>query len=79
MQPSPISIRTFRETLPHVAAQVAKGQAFVVMRHAKPLFRVEPLARKPASHAYTLADLASLRFKGGKRASATIDHDVYRV
>ncbi|OGL66544.1 hypothetical protein A2856_02535 [Candidatus Uhrbacteria bacterium RIFCSPHIGHO2_01_FULL_63_20] len=79
MAPLNINIRTFRETLPAVAEQIARGRSFLVMKHAKPLFRVEPVQRGESATTYTLADLSAARFKGGKRASRLVDKDAYGV
>ncbi len=38
-----ISIKEFRETLSNVADAVAQGESFLVMRHSRPAFKVEPL------------------------------------
>lgn len=40
--PKIIGVKQLREHMPQIAKQAQKGQSFVVMRHQKILFRLEP-------------------------------------
>ena len=76
MQEQTIGVRELYTSIPKIARATNKGASFVVVKHAKPLFRIEPfLTRKKE---YTRADFKKLQFKGGgKYTSRDIDTIMY--
>ena len=73
-----VGIKQLYQELPRITRAVARGKSFVVVKHAKPVFRIEPI--EPTGHAarYTLNDLRNLQFSGGhKNLSKTIDTLLY--
>ena len=78
MAPKTITVRELHNSLPKIAARVAKGQSYIVTRYAKTLFRIEPdVPAKVEKKNYTLDDILAIRFKGGKTLSQDIDKIVY--
>ena len=76
-----IGVKEFHANLPKVARGVSRGMSYIVMKHARPLFRVEPTRVPPrGKKQYTLRDLMKLRFRSGeKNLSQRIDEIVYGV
>ena len=79
MQPTIIGVKQLYRELPRIARAAGRGQSFTVVKYAKPIFTIEPLAKK-VTKKYTLADVFALRFKGGSpNASKNVDKIVYGV
>lgn len=71
-----IGMKELYHNLSGVAREVEAGRTFVVLKHAHPVFRIEPM-RKTVKKTYTLADLAAIRFQSNDRnLSKKIDHIV---
>lgn len=80
MAPKTITVRELHNSLPKIAARVAKGQSYVVTRYAKTLFRIEPdVPVEKEKKTYTLDDILAIKFKGGKNLSRDIDKVVYGI
>lgn len=80
MAPKTITVRELHNSLPKIAARVAKGQSYVVTRYAKTLFRIEPeIPAEKDRKTYTLEDILAIKFKGGRNLSRDIDKIVYGV
>lgn len=78
MAPKTITVRELHNSLPKIAARVAKGQSYVVTRYAKTLFRIEPdVPVGKERKNYTLDDIMKLHFKGGKTLSMDVDKILY--
>lgn len=76
MPETTIGIRELYTSIPKIARATSRGASFIVVKHAKPLFRIEPL--ETAKKEYTLSDFKKLQFKGGgKYTSRDIDSTVY--
>jgi len=76
MPETTIGVRELYTNLPKIARATSKGASFVVVKHAKPLFRIEPLLTRQKE--YTLSDFKKIQFKGGgKYTSKNIDAIVY--
>lgn len=73
-----IGIKQLHKDLPKVAEAVRRGKSFIVMKHAKPLFRIEPIQRQ-GKKKYTFEDMLKIRFRAEKNLSKKIDHYVYGV
>lgn len=74
-----IGVKQLHQELKEIAKRVEGGESFVVVKHAKPIFRLTPY-RKDESNAfiYTLQDLKRLQFSmGEKDISQKIDKIVY--
>lgn len=79
MEPIVIGIKQLHKELTKVTRATQKGKSFLVMKHAKPVFRIEP-ANAPQAKRYRLADLLALQFHGDdKNLSKNIDKIVYGV
>lgn len=78
MAPTVIGLREAQRDFAAIVTAVEHGQSFVVTRHAKPVLRMSPVEEKKTAK-YTLEDLKSLRFSGGKNLSKEIDKIVYGV
>lgn len=78
MTPTTIGVREFQRDFASVTAAVERGQSFIVVRHAKPIARLVPVEDEK-KRKYTLKDLETLRFSGGKNLSKEIDKIVYGV
>ena len=76
MQEATIGVRELYTSIPKIARATSRGASFIVVKHAKPLFRIEPLMTRKKE--YTLSDFKKLQFKGGgKHTSRDIDSIVY--
>lgn len=74
-----IGIKQLYKELPRVAKAAQMGRSFLVVKHNKPIFRIEPV-RMPgtARKKNTLTDFERLQFRGGDRnISKKIDQIVY--
>ncbi len=74
-----IGIRQLHQELDKVTKAVKAGHSFVVLKHATPIFRIEPLV---SGSRPTLHDLGKLKFKVGKKnknLSKDIDAGVYGI
>ena len=56
-----IGVKQLHQELPRIAEAVQHGQVFVVMHHARPIFRIEPIEQLPRNR-YTIADLKKIHF-----------------
>ncbi len=73
-----IGIKELHKKLNQVAKAAKQGQSFIVFKHLKPLFRIEPIHAPQAAHRYTRHDLARLQFKNSnKHLSKGVDSMVY--
>ncbi len=73
-----IGVKEFHTNLPKIARAVRRGTSYIVMKHARPLFRIEPMQKDPAHRKYTFEDLMKLRFRNGeKNLSQRVDEIVY--
>lgn len=71
-----IGVRELQRNLRKISNKALKGQAFVVVRNAKPLFKITPIAASRPK--YTLKDFRRLEFDSGERnLSRRIDEIVY--
>ena len=80
MEPTIIGIKQLHKQLSKIAEATQRGKSFVVIKHAKPIFRIEPFSNPKIN--YTLSDLADIQFsdpKDDKNLSKHIDHFVYGV
>lgn len=75
MQEATIGVKELYTSLPKIARATSRGSSFVVVKHSKPLFRIEPLTTRQKT--YTKYDMEKLRFKGGKTLSQDIDKILY--
>lgn len=74
-----IGIKELQHNLARVAQEVSRGGRFVVLKHARPAFRIEPIVHR-GEKAYTLEDLYDIRFKTRDRnLSKKIDRIAYGV
>lgn len=73
-----IGVRELHQDLTTIAKAVARGKSFVVVRHTKPLFQINPI-KDEKNYKYTIDDLKKIRFSGGKSLSKDIDKIVYGV
>lgn len=79
MQAIIIGIKQLHKELRAVTESAQSGQSFIVVKHAKPAFRIEPI-RSPKNKQYTLDDLRTIRFSTKeKKLSQNIDRMVYGV
>lgn len=79
MNPGIIGIKELHKELTRVAAATQKGKSFIVLKHAKPIFRIEPV-RQMGKKRYTIADILELQFHSGKKSlSKNIDKIVYGI
>ena len=79
MEPILIGINQLHKELTKVTRATQRGRSFLVMKHAKPMFRIEP-ATAPQAKKYRLSDLLALQFHGDdKNLSKNIDKIVYGV
>ena len=77
MEPVIIGIKQLHQELSAVAEATARGKSFVVVKHAKPIFRIEPIVTNQRK-SQTLESLAQLRFSSKKKTlSASIDKLIY--
>ncbi|MEK7084529.1 MAG: hypothetical protein AAB932_04810 [Patescibacteria group bacterium] len=76
-----IGIKELYQTLPKIAEAARKGRSFLVVKHNKPIFRIEPVeTARPKKKKNTMAQFAALQFRGGDpMASKEIDRIVYGV
>ena len=74
-----IGIRELHRNLKRVSEAVKRGQSFVVLRNATPIFRIEPLSVVKTGKKYTLADFRHAEFFGPKDLSERIDEFVYGI
>jgi len=74
--PETIGVKELYSSLTKITRATNRGESFIVMKHAKPLFRIEPLLTHQKE--YTFDDLKKLQFKGGGRhTSGNVDKFVY--
>ena len=79
MEPAIIGIKQLHKDLTAVAEAAARGKSFVVVRHAKPVFRIEPM-RSETKKTHTLEDVGRLGFHShDKKMSKMIDQLLYAV
>lgn len=72
-----IGIKELQHNLARVARQTLAGKSFVVLKHAKPLFRIEPI-NVPGKKTYTIEDLYDIQFETKDRnLSKKIDRITY--
>ena len=74
-----IGMKELQHTLAQVAREASAGKSFVVFKHARPAFRIEPITHREKNR-YTLRDLNDIRFKARDRnLSAKVDDIVYGI
>ncbi len=79
MEETVIGIKQLHKDLSKVTRAAEKGRTFIVMKHAKAVFRIEPI-QKQSKKKYTFKDLMSIRFDSDdKDLSKKIDHYVYGI
>lgn len=70
-------MKELQHNLSKVAHEASAGRSFVVLKHARPVFRIEPPAQQKGN-GHTLEDLYDIRFKTTDRnLSKKIDRIVY--
>lgn len=74
MQPKNIGIKQLHRDLSKVVKAAERGGSFVVFRHTRPVFRIEPV--EPRQGRYTLADLKTIRFSAKNKK---LSHEVDRI
>ena len=50
MEPQFIGVKQLHRDLPKIAERVRRGQSFIVMKHAKPILRIEPVRQTKKVH-----------------------------
>lgn len=72
-----IGVKELYKNLNKVAAKVKKGESFLVMKHAEPIFRIEPA--QPVHHGkFLLEKLKKIQFKSSDpHLSRNIDKILY--
>jgi len=76
MEQNTIGVRELQRNFKKITNKALRGQAFVVVRNAKPVFNIIPAL--PRQKKYTLKDFKRLRFRGGEPdLSSRIDEVVY--
>ena len=79
MEPTIIGIKQLHKDLTKVAMAAQKGKSFIVVKYAKPVFRIEPVRTVRAAN-YTLDDFKKIRFSSAyPNLSKHIDRYVYGV
>lgn len=72
-----IGVKELYKNMNKVAAKVKKGQSFLVMKHAEPLFRIEP-AHVVHHGKFLLEKLQKIQFKSNdSNLSRNIDKILY--
>ena len=79
METTLIGIKELHRTLPHVTREVGRGKSFLVIRHAKPVFRIDPVLPRRANGVLSaLKDLQTITFSHrDKNLSKHIDGILY--
>ena len=79
MEPKIIGVKQLYRELPKIAEATRRGRSFLVVKHAKPLFRIEP-SLPTKQKKYTIEDLKAIRFSSNDpNLSRKIDNIVYGV
>ncbi len=74
-----IGIKKLHQDLTKISLAASRGESFIVVKHAKPVFRIEP-AYASLKKKYTLQDFKKIRFKSKDRnLSKKVDRIVYGV
>lgn len=74
-----IGIKELHGKLGTIAAATRRGKSFLVMRHAEPVFRIEPI-QSPNQKTYTLEDIKKISFHGqDEKLSKKVDEIVYHL
>jgi antitoxin (DNA-binding transcriptional repressor) of toxin-antitoxin stability system len=77
MKTQTINIRELHSQLKRIYGETLRGRSFVVIKNAKPVFRIEPVS-KEGPRKYTLRDIERIQFKSGRRKlSKEIDNMLY--
>ena len=75
MPETTIGVKELYTSLPKIARATGRGDSFIVVKHAKPLFMINPI---PAySKKYTRHDMKRAQFKGSRSMSRDIDSVLY--
>ena len=75
-----IGVKQFHTDFKQIAERAQRGTSFLVVRHRIPLFRIEPIAKKPQKKKYTMKDFEKIRFTDkDPDLSKHIDRIVYGV
>lgn len=77
MPPSVITVRELHRHMAGIAKRVKRGERFLVLKHAKPVFRIEPANEPVKNRRFVLKDIGAIRFKGNKTLSRDIDRILY--
>ena len=73
-----IGIKKLHQDLTQISLAASRGESFIVVKHAKPVFRIEPV--RQFSKRYTIDDLKKLRFNVKDRnLSKKVDKIVYGI
>jgi len=73
-----IGIKKLHQQLPHIADAAVRGESFIVMRHAQPMFRIEPI--RDIARKFTLKDFQKIRFRSrDKNLSKKVDRIAYGI
>ena len=72
-----VGIKELHRNLKSIAEEVQIGQVFIVVKHGKPIFEINPYQNEKKKK-YTLADFKKLQFKSGSpNLSQEIDQILY--
>ena len=73
-----IGVKELHHNLKKVVRATQRGTSFIVTKHRKPIFRIEPVDEKKFK--YTLEDLADIRFStDDPDLSKKVDEIVYGI
>ena len=72
-----IGIKELHRNLKNISQEVQKGSVFIVVKHGKPVFEINPYQEK-IEKKYQLADFMKLRFSSSEgNLSKIVDKIVY--
>lgn len=78
MEPTIIGVKELYRELPRISQAVKRGQSFLVFKHTKPVFRIEPV-HTVSGKKYHLKDFEKIQFTDRKDLSKQIDKIAYGV
>ena len=77
-RPKEIGIKELQLHMPTITAQAMRGKSFIIRKHGKPAFRIEPMRRKTDQKKYALDDIDGIAFVSGeKNLSRRVDAMVW--
>lgn len=80
METTTIGIKQLHTKLKAITRAAILGKSFVVMKNARPVFRIEPITKPSARKKYTFADLQKIQFKSNDPdLSKKVDEIAYGI